>query len=61
MVIAQISNPYADIVIPVGIPIKETKAKYKTHPVTTETKILIVQYDLEFLCLYSSIHFDWFL
>ena len=61
MVIAQISNPYTDIVIPVGIPIKETKAKYKTHPVTTETKILIVQYDLEFLCLYSSIHFDWFL
>ena len=32
-VIAQIFNPIAEIVIPIGIATKEAKAEMKTHPV----------------------------
>ena len=32
-VIAQIFNPIAEFVIPIGIPIKETKAEIEIHPV----------------------------
>ena len=32
--IAQIFNPFAEIVIPIGITTKEAKAEMKTHPVT---------------------------
>ena len=38
-VIAQILNPIVELVIPIGIPSKEAKAKIKTHPVIAEAKI----------------------
>ena len=38
-VIAQIFNPIAELVIPIGIPNKETKAEIEIHPVTAEAKI----------------------
>ena len=38
VVIAQIFNPSAELVIHIGIPIKEAKAKNKIHPVITEAK-----------------------
>ena len=38
-VIAQIFNPIAEFVIPIGIPSKEAKAKIKIQPVILETKI----------------------
>ena len=38
-VIAQIFNPIAELVIPLGIPNKETKAEIEIHPVTAEAKI----------------------
>ena len=34
--IAQIYHPIAELVIPTGIPSKESKAEIETHPVTTE-------------------------
>ena len=37
--IAQIFNPIAEIVIPIGIPIKETKVEIEIHPVIAESKI----------------------
>ena len=37
-VIAQISNPIAELVIPTGIPTKEAKAEMETHPVIVEAK-----------------------
>ena len=37
--IAQIFNPIAELVIPVGIPSKEAKTEMETHPVILETKI----------------------
>ena len=38
-VIAQIFNSVAELVIPIGIPIKEAKAEMETHPVIVEAKI----------------------
>ena len=38
-VIAQILNPIAELVIPIGIPSKEAKAEIKIHPVTAKAKI----------------------
>ena len=38
-VIAQIFNPIAELVIPIGIPTKEAKAEMETHPVIVEAKI----------------------
>ena len=38
-VIAQIFNPIAELVIPIGIPTKETKAEIEIHPATAEAKI----------------------
>ena len=38
-VIAQIFNPIAELVIPIGILSKEAKVKIKTHPVIAEAKI----------------------
>ena len=32
-------NPIAELVTPIGIPIKEAKAEMQTHPVTEEVKI----------------------
>ena len=38
-VIAQIFNPVAELVIPIGIPTKETKTEIETPPVISENKI----------------------
>ena len=38
-VITQIFNPIAELVIPLGIPTKKTKAEMETHPVIVEVKI----------------------
>ena len=38
-VIAQIFNPIAELVIPIGVPIKEVKTGIKIHPVIVEAKI----------------------
>ena len=37
--IAQIFNHIAELVIPIGIPIKEVKAEIEIHPVIVEVKI----------------------
>ena len=37
--LAQIFNPIAELVIPVGVPIKEAKAETEIHPVIAEAKI----------------------
>ena len=68
-VIAQIFNPIAKLLIPIGIPSKEAKAEIEIHFVIVEAKNKkIVQYNLElyklyvFYCvIYSSIHFALFL
>ena len=36
VVIAQIFNPIAELVTPVGVPIKEAKAETEIHPVIVE-------------------------
>ena len=38
-VIAQIFNPIAQLVIPIGISTKKAKAEIETHPVIVEPKI----------------------
>ena len=38
-VIAQVFNPIAEPVIPIGIPTEEAKAEIETHPVIVEPKI----------------------
>ena len=38
-VIAQIFNPIAELVISIGIPIKEAKAEIEIHPAILEAKI----------------------
>ena len=38
-VIALIFNPIAELVIPIGIPIKEVKAEIEIHPAIVEAKI----------------------
>ena len=38
-VITQIFNPFAELVIPIGIPTKKAKAEMKTHPVIVDIKI----------------------
>ena len=38
-VIAQIFNPTAELVIPIGTATKEAKAEMETHPVIVEPKI----------------------
>ena len=37
--IAQIFNPIAELLIPIGIPNKEAKAEIKIHPIIVEAKI----------------------
>ena len=37
--ITQIFNPIAELVIPIGISIKQAKAEMETHPVVVEAKI----------------------
>ena len=62
-VLAQFFNPIAELVIPIGIPIKEAEAEMETHPVIVEAKIRkcsikvsVVQIFLSFL-LISSFRF----
>ena len=38
-VIAQIVNPVAELVIPIGIPNKEPKAEFEINPVVVEAQI----------------------
>ena len=38
-VIAPIFNTIAELVIPIGIPIKKVKTEIETHPVIVEAKI----------------------
>ena len=38
-IIVQIFNPISEIVIPIGIPSKESKEEIKIHPVIAEAKI----------------------
>ena len=38
-IIAQIFNPIAELVIPIGIPSDEAKVEIELHPVTTKAKI----------------------
>ena len=45
--IAQIFNPIAELVIPIGIPIKEAREEIEIHPIIAEAKIKSVQYNLE--------------
>ena len=37
--IVQIFNPIAELLIPIGISIKEAKAEKETHPIIVEAKI----------------------
>ena len=39
VVIAQIVNPIAELVIPIGIPTEEAKAEMETHPIIVEIAI----------------------
>ena len=39
MVVTQIFNPIAELIIPIGIPTKEEKEEMETHPVTVENKL----------------------
>ena len=39
-VIAQIFNPIAELVIPIGIPSKEAKVEIEIYPVIVEVKIM---------------------
>ena len=39
VVIAQILNPIAELVIPIGIPTREAKEEREIHPVIIEAKI----------------------
>ena len=50
-VTAQIFNPIAEYVIPIGIPSKEAKAEIKTHPVNERAKIrkCSIYFRLQFL------------
>ena len=61
-VIAQIFGPIAELVVPIGIPIKDTKAEMETHTVIVEAKIKKVFNSLElyksFCAFYSSIYFN---
>ena len=63
-VIAQIFYPIAELLIPEGIPNKQTKSQFETYSVTAEAKIS-VQYNLNlnkpFCASYSSILFTLFL
>ena len=38
-VFAQIFNPTAELIIPIGIPTKEAKAEIEKHPVIVEAKL----------------------
>ena len=64
-VIAQIFNPIAELVIPIGMPTKEAKAEIEIYPVIVEAKIRklfnIIQSSTNlfvlFACQFISIYF----
>ena len=64
-VIAQIFNPIAELIITIGIPIKEAKAEIETYPATAEAKIrkcsIWFRLPKPFCAFYSLIHFALFL
>ena len=39
VVITQMFNPIAELIIPIGFPTKEAKVEMEIHPVTVEIKI----------------------
>ena len=62
VVIAKISRPIAELLIPIGIPTKETKAETETHTVTVETKLSKCFKNPQFVyAFYSLIQFGLFL
>ena len=64
-VIAQIFNPIAEFVIPIGIPRKEVKTEIKIHPVVVKAKIrkcsVLFRVVQTFLCFLLVIRFALFL
>ena len=54
-VIAQIFNPIAELVTPIGTPTKEAKAEMETHPLTVYNKcvINITQNSANFFMLFN--------
>ena len=40
---AQVYNPTAKLAIPIGIPTNKAKAEIETHPMITETKMVVAQ------------------
>ena len=59
VVIAKISRPIAELLIPIGIPTKETKTGTETHTVTVETKLSKCFKNPQFV--YALIQFGLFL
>ena len=64
--IAKICNSIAELIIPIGIPIKKVKSEIEKHPVTVKAKIrkCLISFRVvkTFSCFfYSSIHFNLFL
>ena len=55
--IAQTFNPIGELLIPIGIPIKEAKAEIEIHAVLVETKIRKFQYTFLCFLLISSFYF----
>ena len=64
-VIAHIFNSISELVIPIGIPIKEVKAEIEMHPVIVEVKIrsysIKFRFVQTFFDFYSFVHFALFL
>ena len=62
--IAEMFNPIAELVVPIGIPSKEANVEIEIHPVIGEAKRESVQYNLvlykPFCTFYTSIHFALF-
>ena len=63
--IAQIFNPIAELITPIGISIKEEKTEIKIHPAIAEGKIrkcsIKLKVEQTFCAFYSSIYFAIFL
>ena len=61
-VIAKLSNPVAELLIPIRIPTKEAKAETERHTVTVETKLSKCFKNPQFVyAFYSLIQFGLFL
>ena len=53
----QIFVPIADLIIPIGIPNKETKAEIEIHPVIVEAKIVLHLFNITYSCTNLSVLF----